>query len=196
LLGGLWHGAGWTFVVWGALHGIYLIVHQCFEALCQRLGWASDKGSRAGRFAAVGLTFLAVVVGWVFFRSSTVTGAWAMLQGMAGANGVALPAGIVSRLGTLGSSLQEAGVVVGSGGGKDFVQAWLWIAALLPVVFWAPNTQELFSRFNPTLQSDVRVLPAPWLWTPSKRWALGFALVLALSFLSLTRPSEFLYFQF
>jgi alginate O-acetyltransferase complex protein AlgI len=196
LLGGLWHGAGWTFVVWGALHGLYLIVHQGWEALCRRLGWASRRSTRTGRCAAVSLTFLAVVVGWVFFRSPTVAAAWALLEGMAGLNGVAVPSALASRLGLSDSSLQASGISVVSSSGRNFVMAWLWILVLLPVVFWAPNTQELFSRVNPTLQSGLRALRAPWAWMPSKRWAAGLALVFALGLLSLTRPSEFLYFQF
>ena len=70
LLGGLWHGAAWTFVVWGGLHGSYLIVHR----LWSRIGWrplVRWRATTAWRWMARILLFHAVCVGWVFFRSSS-----------------------------------------------------------------------------------------------------------------------------
>jgi alginate O-acetyltransferase complex protein AlgI len=71
-LGGLWHGANWTFVVWGVLHGLYLVVHRSFRTMCQgrpRLDWLLQTfPGTALRMAA---TFLCVCLGWVFFRSQT-----------------------------------------------------------------------------------------------------------------------------
>jgi D-alanyl-lipoteichoic acid acyltransferase DltB (MBOAT superfamily) len=67
LLGGLWHGAGWTFVIWGALHGVYLMVHQLWLAVRRWLGHDLDRTTRAGTAIAVGITFLSAVVAWVFF---------------------------------------------------------------------------------------------------------------------------------
>jgi alginate O-acetyltransferase complex protein AlgI len=79
LLGGLWHGANWTFVVWGGLHGLYLSVERWLKA--------RFKGVTPGRVAVLGLallTFLLVNVTWVFFRAKTFTGAAVVLKGMAG----------------------------------------------------------------------------------------------------------------
>jgi len=85
LLGGLWHGANWTFVVWGGLHGLYLWVEKFFrdkraahtgESLCATKPWL-------GFFYAF-LTFMLVNITWVFFRSSTFEKAWQMLQAMFG----------------------------------------------------------------------------------------------------------------
>jgi len=74
LLGGLWHGAAWTFVCWGALHGV---------GLCCARVWR-NSGARLPRFAAWALTFTFVVVTWVFFRAHSIADAWAILQAMAG----------------------------------------------------------------------------------------------------------------
>ncbi|WP_309246667.1 MBOAT family O-acyltransferase [Ramlibacter montanisoli] len=82
VLGGLWHGAGWTFVVWGTLHGCYLLVNHAWRAFRRRHGWG--EGGRAAALAAGALTFLAVVVGWVFFRADSMASAVTMLQGMTG----------------------------------------------------------------------------------------------------------------
>ena len=72
LLGGLWHGANWTFVFWGAYHGALLCFHRLFRGSWDRLPGAL-------RAAA---TFLFVVVGWVFFRSESFSVAAAMLEKM------------------------------------------------------------------------------------------------------------------
>ncbi len=78
LLGGLWHGAGWTFVVWGALHGLALC--------CQRL-WAM-LGMRLPRWNAWVLTFLFVNLTWVYFRAPSVDIAHDLLEGMCGLRGM------------------------------------------------------------------------------------------------------------
>ena len=82
LLGGLWHGAGWNFLLWGGLHGLYLVVHGRFR-------W--QLPATVGRT----LTLLAVVVAWVPFRASGMHATITMLRGMLGCNGIALPQMIV-----------------------------------------------------------------------------------------------------
>ncbi len=80
-LGGLWHGAAWTFVAWGVLHGLFLVVHSSFRAFCKprpRLDAALQ--SRPGTMLRVGLTFACVCVGWVFFRSPSFTAAAGVLR--------------------------------------------------------------------------------------------------------------------
>ena len=84
ILGGLWHGASWSFVLWGALHGIYLVVNHGFRAM---LGESKLRAWDASRIATVlswALTMLSVIVAWVFFRAETFSGAARMLQGMSG----------------------------------------------------------------------------------------------------------------
>ena len=80
LLGGLWHGAAWTFVCWGALHGLGLC--------CVRI-W-NRSGHRLPRFAAWAITFAFVVVTWVFFRAHSIGDAWSIVRAMAGLS----PAGV------------------------------------------------------------------------------------------------------
>jgi alginate O-acetyltransferase complex protein AlgI len=79
LVAGIWHGAGWTFVVWGLLHGAYQSAHAV----------ARKKGLTPGnQWLNRGMTFVAVVVAWVFFRASTLTEAGQVLKAMAGLNGI------------------------------------------------------------------------------------------------------------
>ena len=100
LLGGLWHGAGWNFVIWGGLHGIYLVINQLWHQIWRR---PIDKWwSRAlARF----LTLLAVMVSWVFFRAESLDGALTILRGMAN-----FPATLHGRLGPLESWLTAIGI--------------------------------------------------------------------------------------
>src|SRR5690348_8600503 len=83
-LGGLWHGAAWTFVVWGLLHGSYLVIERVCRALFENKSWASTRPVRV----AVGFaTYGAVCIAWVFFRASDFTVASRMLAGMFGQHG-------------------------------------------------------------------------------------------------------------
>jgi len=77
VLGGLWHGAGWTFVAWGGLHGVYLLVNRLWQRLQMPLP----------RFLAWPLTFIAVIVALVIFRAATFERATVMLSGMFGLDG-------------------------------------------------------------------------------------------------------------
>lgn len=87
LLGGLWHGASWQFVVWGALHGAYLILERCLVALPipERI-----RQWKATRMAAALATFLLVSIAWVFFRATSITNAFEITTAMFHADGLKL----------------------------------------------------------------------------------------------------------
>ncbi len=80
-LGGLWHGAAWTFVVWGLLHGSYLVTERVIRVFFEEAPWANNF---ATKFLAGLATYTAVCVAWVFFRASDFTIATRMLRGMFG----------------------------------------------------------------------------------------------------------------
>jgi len=86
LLGGLWHGASWTFVVWGGLHGVYLAAERMLRAR-----FAGYRPSALGLFGLGLLTYLLINLTWVFFRSKTFGDAWRVLKGMLGLNADAVP---------------------------------------------------------------------------------------------------------
>jgi alginate O-acetyltransferase complex protein AlgI len=90
LLGGLWHGAAWTFVVWGGLHGVYLAINHFWRWLRSRLP-SKPLPPPIGRLAAWTLTFSCVVLAWVPFRAASFEAAWIIYGGMLGAHGFALP---------------------------------------------------------------------------------------------------------
>jgi len=191
VLGGLWHGAGWNFAIWGALHGLYLTINHLWRRLFGHLG----PPARGGRIASVALTFLAVNVAWVFFRAPDVATGRQLLSGMFGLHGVSLPAGLVA-FEPLRRALESIGVDAFLGGGRQFVMTYLWVLFAGAIAFCTPNSQQIARRFSPALASAsverVYALRLRFDW----RWATGLGLLAGLSLLSLSSPTEFLYFQF
>jgi D-alanyl-lipoteichoic acid acyltransferase DltB (MBOAT superfamily) len=192
LLGGLWHGAGWTFILWGGLHGLYLAINHAW----QRVVPAAVAAQGWYRRAAWSLTFLVVVIAWVPFRAPTMEGAGRMLAGMAGLNGVSLPNAIGARIGGGREVLEGWGVDFALGGGSAFVYAWLWIAGLFALAVLAPNSQQIVGRFRAALDFDPRDAARRFAWRPSPRWAVAMGMIAATGTLALSQVSEFLYFQF
>jgi D-alanyl-lipoteichoic acid acyltransferase DltB (MBOAT superfamily) len=205
LLGGLWHGAGWTYVAWGALHGVYLVVNHGWHALRAALGHDLSRSSWWGRALARTITLLAVVVGWVFFRAADFGTAIEILKGMSGMNGVALPAALVQATGPLAPTLQEMGIVAIAGAGSRFVLTWTWVLTLFALALAGPNTAQVMERVNPALDYGAfsratgvtgNALSRALLWRPTRAWSAAIAVLAACSLLSLNRVTEFLYFQF
>jgi alginate O-acetyltransferase complex protein AlgI len=79
LLGGLWHGAAWTFVAWGALHGVYLCINHAWTNYGPA---AAPRFERLASIVAFSLTFLSVVTAWVFFRADSIASALYVLSKM------------------------------------------------------------------------------------------------------------------
>jgi hypothetical protein len=84
LLGGLWHGASWNFILWGAGHGFFLILERRFSFLPQ---FSSPLGLKLGIALRVGFTFLIVTLLWIFFRSPNFSTSLCYLQGLFSKNG-------------------------------------------------------------------------------------------------------------
>lgn len=128
VLGGLWHGANWTFVFWGALHGTYLVANHAFRAMCGEVVLARLARSRTYTSFAWGLTMLSVIVAWVFFRAETFSGAGRLLAGMVGQSANA----------SVHAVLWNAGLQMATG-------AW-WCLALSVIAVATPNSNRLGSR--------------------------------------------------
>jgi D-alanyl-lipoteichoic acid acyltransferase DltB (MBOAT superfamily) len=195
VLGGLWHGANWTFVVWGALHGGYLLINHAWRSLKQRLGFKRVSG-RGSRFFAVTLTFLSVVLAWVYFRSDSLAHANTIVSAMTGANGVTLPYRWLEKLGAAGTWLSGQGVVFQNttvfGGGAQLN----WLVACALIVWLAPNTQQLMRGYQPALGVADNGGAGILRWHPTWRWLASAAALAAFGILSLSALSEFIYFQF
>lgn len=195
LLGGLWHGAGWNFLIWGALHGGYLVVNHAFSAVKTQFVWRLPKGISI--VLSWLLTFVAVVVGWVFFRATTLDGAFTILAGMAGLNGISVPAGILAQLQFATPLLQLFDVQASQGGGAVLISTWAWSLALLLLAVSAPNVHDLFYSYLANESRTGKVAPqCRWQWHASKGWALFLAFLLVMGVSTLGQVSEFLYFNF
>ena len=175
---------------------VYLVINHGWRALRRRWGHAIKRSTRWGHACGCLVTFIAVVIGWVFFRAADLAAALAMLKAMAGLNGLVLPDFWLPKWGAVGQWLAVHGVRFGDthdlvGGG---VVNWIWI--LLLVVWFAPNTQQLLAGYRPALA----LFPgryAGWLaWRPTPFYALVAAAVALVAIFNLQRQSEFLYFQF
>jgi len=192
LLGGLWHGAGWNFAIWGGLHGVYLSLNH----LWQRIAGAGNPRNRVSTAVSVALTFFAVTVAWVFFRSPTFAIARDLLVGMFGGFGIGVPASLVTPFPAMRHGLEALGVELFLGGGRWFVMTYFWVALAGAIAFLAPNTQEITRRFRPALGSfEPHSSRGPYLHL-TWRWGIALGVLAGAALLSLSRPTEFLYFQF
>jgi alginate O-acetyltransferase complex protein AlgI len=194
LLAGVWHGAGYQFVVFGALHGVALVVNHAWRLRRPRW-WAHE--TTAVVLGSWLLTFLFVVSAEVFFRASSVADGVGLLRAMTGANGMTLPMAMAGPLDHV-LGLHLAGVWEG---GEDFVKLWSWIAAGLFVVLALPNSLEMLAAYNPALGFKIRPAGHGWLlqrltWSPNAAWAMGLSVVTVGGLLSLDRLSDFLYWHF
>jgi D-alanyl-lipoteichoic acid acyltransferase DltB (MBOAT superfamily) len=192
VLGGLWHGAGWTFVVWGALHGLYLVVCHAWTTFFSAKDISrSNLSKRFRRISAGTLTFLAVVVAWVFFRASSLDSALLLCKAMLGFNGLELPEAMgVTPLAPLAASF---GMDIAA---QELIPSRANVATLvclLGVAFLAPNTQE-WVGYSP----GKRALGRPWMHRLAMHPAHGLAIGCLCLFLltQLSAVSVFLYFQF
>ena len=152
LLGGLWHGAGWTFVIWGGLHGLYLMVFHAWRRL--RNAWGLEGGSARLAMLCVPFawlaTFLLVVVAWVFFRAADLPAALSVLRGMAGHNGAQLPDQIIALVPALGHVANGVGKVryLADGTVMGFVEMVSMIGLGLAIAALAPTLPELRPRLR------------------------------------------------
>jgi D-alanyl-lipoteichoic acid acyltransferase DltB (MBOAT superfamily) len=198
---GLWHGAGYGFIVWGLLHGVYLTINHGWRVVSARL-W-SDRKSYNRVMKPVGwvLTFVAVTAAMVFFRATTVTSAIDIVKGLLGLNGIALPRALLDQSGQLSAALHRLGVSAAqSWSVGDFAKLGAWIVVLMFIALAFPNTLEMLSRYEPALGVKPRPTKA-WIgqaleWNASLLWAIVVSGIAAIAIVSIGGPSEFLYWQF
>jgi D-alanyl-lipoteichoic acid acyltransferase DltB (MBOAT superfamily) len=200
LLSGLWHGAGWTYVIWGGLHGFYLVVAHRWRIFVEKRGWELQFWGH--RFLSVALTFVAVLFAWVFFRAPTLPVAGKVISSMAGLHGLTLSDDVISP--TTGPArllrhlLKHLGVpfVPQTLDAVDYSSLIGVILVMLVIVLFLPNTQQMLAEHAPVLEKTTR--PRSWYLTLGWRDGLIFG---GLSFWVLRSfyiapPSPFIYFHF
>ncbi len=173
LLGGLWHGANWTFMLWGGLHGFYLAINHAFRH--------ATKGMTAPRrlrlplhVGAVALTFAATTLAWIVFRAPDLASAGRMVGGLLGGG----HSSIVSF-----SPLAALALVLLTG-----------------IVWFMPNSMQILWRHDPALPSPYAsepvTAPARLSWKPTPLNAAAYGLLCIVAVLALSNLKPFIYFQF
>ena len=162
-LGGLWHGAAWTFVIWGVLHGLYLCVNHAWNNFGPRI---PPRFEPVANLAAFLLTFLSVVVAWVFFRADSMTSALSILSRMSD------PTRIVF--------------------GRAEMANAVFIMFYAAIAWFAPNTQTImgYDHKNRTVGEGLGA------WRMRSALLYAGAAALAFGILGIQQHSEFIYFRF
>lgn len=173
LLGGLWHGANWTFMVWGGLHGLYLSINHGFRGLTKNMV-PPPILKRPLYVASVALTFGATTLAWIVFRAPDIDAAKNMVDGLLGGGHSA----IVSF-----SPLAALALLLLGG-----------------IVWFMPNSMELTWTHRPALPSPYAnepVEPARYFgWNPTPIHAAIYGLICIIAVLALSNLKPFIYFQF
>lgn len=203
---GVWHGAGWQFIIFGLLHGVFLTVNHGWRTLKARWKWWSEKAFVPFRHAASVLTtFLCATLALIFFRSADVSTALRMVGGMIGSNGFALPdfLGRIAIVRELGHALDIPIAALN----LFSIHEFYWLPILFFIVWFLPNTEQWMRHYQTALNAKLRAI---WyekrflrdsvmaVWHPTMACAcvvsvIGmFALLKAFS----NAPTEFLYFKF
>jgi D-alanyl-lipoteichoic acid acyltransferase DltB (MBOAT superfamily) len=179
LIGGIWHGAGWTFLAWGALHGGFLIVNHGWNRLRERASLPPLPGALAWL-----LTFVAVVFAWVPFRAPDFTTTWHLWMGMLDVASITWPPADEALLALAGR-----------------VPPALTLVALAIAVA-LPNSQQWLRRYRVGLDSPGYHARGPRIRWPRLEWrplvpgAIAVGLLLGLALRAMSGYSEFIYFRF
>jgi D-alanyl-lipoteichoic acid acyltransferase DltB (MBOAT superfamily) len=197
ILAGVWHGAGLQFLVFGLLHGAYLVVNHAWRIF--RPGQASVRetglAGALSNASKVLLTFVCVLVGFVFFRSGSVGEALEFLKTMGGMNGLGLPGGAIRILGQVNEGLIE---LVGSPGPAGTLEPLFALRLVLSyaIIWGAPNCTQMLGAFAPSLGKSLDPAARFLSWRPNLLWGLMLGLLFFSCVVQLRKTTVFLYFQF
>jgi D-alanyl-lipoteichoic acid acyltransferase DltB (MBOAT superfamily) len=194
LISGLWHGAGWTFVIWGALHGLYLATHLSWKSMMRWLGW-KPSGHVWTAFAWC-LTMAAVMFAWVFFRSHDVASALRMSHAMLGFDGIAIP----GRWAKITTTFPFVGEFIHGIPMPNPPVGWFWLClhliVLSVIVVALPNSRQLFSNQRECADQSKIQLPEMSRLGIRHGLAAGILLTGFLYSRFSAVPSPFIYFNF
>ena len=184
-LSGLWHGAGYTYLVWGLLHGAYLAVNHGWR----QYGPRSTRPTKLGGLVGWALTFGAVCVAMVIFRAPSMGAAGGLFEGMAGLHGLGLPFGDMKLLSDPRVTIWE------------FLPGASYLVGLFAIAVLMPNSLQMLAAHDPVLYPPSRAPRIAGIgpeirWNPTLPWMLFVMLLATIAMFRLTGQSEFLYWQF
>jgi len=200
-ISGFWHGVGYTFIVWGLLHGIYLTINHSWRLFAHRQWPDKQRYQRLMWPIGLVLTFACVVASMAFFRAHTISEALAMLRVMSGADGIQLPV-VLERI--PGAHLLSGRAVnfLPEGEAYGHIHGGRPLLAIVGLVAWCwllPNAQQIFSRFQTALGTqDNDKAPAWAQFSYAWRWVtfISTVTVMGLLYVQTNIAQEFLYFDF
>ena len=167
VLGGIWHGAGWTFVFWGVLHGLALVIYRIW----------SQSGIKLWTWLAWFITFNFINITWVFFRAKEWEDAINILKSMFVLDNIMLPMGLTGKLPTLDKYQIQYGDWLSSIHGDKWTIVWIFVA--IPFVLTINNSMQTAVSFK-----------------TNKKYLLYTVLLMCTALSLLNTASEFLYFNF
>lgn len=180
---GLWHGAGWNFILFGIVNGIYIIIYNIWSVIKNRLNIFQKRNIIYDKFSQV-LTFLSFVIALIFFRSSNLENSIHYLKSIFG----------LGKFDTIDI------FQIGTFAAQPYLGV-LWILVCFFIIFFLPNTHEsVFQYSENNFNKKNMILRRKNLiklkWKPNLNWAIFTFILFLSSILSLNKESEFLYFQF
>jgi len=190
LLGGLWHGANWTFIAWGGLHASYMLVNHGWHRLRRMLGHNPSERSVTGIALGVIVTFVAGMFTRVFFRADSIDTAVIIIKAMLGLQDTGGAMNLIEHYSLSGFT----------------VMAYV---ALLILVWFAPNSQQWLAKYQPGINPELIVKDAKYLKHGNKThfydrlrfkltpaWGVMIGIVFALALMNINHTVPFIYFQF
>ena len=194
---GLWHGAGYGYVIWGVLHGFYITVNHWWRMMAHQLWSNRSRYDRFMKPVGLVLTLITVTATMIFFRASTITSAIDLERGLIGLNGVALPQDLANHLTAFGGIFHNIGVLPEPWHALFLAKAAVWIFIPGFIALACPNTLQIMRRYEPALGVNAQE-NGSWIerilqWDASLPWAVAISSLAVIAIQFMGGPTEFLY---
>ena len=195
LIGGIWHGANWNFVIWGIMHGMMLIINHMWIMLMKRIKY-NFSNSRVYLFFSWSLTMISILLGWVIFRSNSLSSAIILYKSMFGFYGLSITPSLANILPTL-EFLKPIGFFANQiFYFNDFLY---YILAGITISIFFPSISDIFFKQDDQNGNvSFRLLQFMKKGRYSLLWAIyvAFLTVCSLCYMLFNKKVEFLYFNF
>ncbi|PPR79515.1 MAG: Peptidoglycan O-acetyltransferase [Alphaproteobacteria bacterium MarineAlpha2_Bin1] len=193
LISGLWHGAGWTFILWGLFHGILIVINNFWVTLSKiiKIGLTIPKP------ISILLLYIFIVFAWVPFRAENLDTTYKIWKTMLGLNGISLP----RFFGDLPLFLEKLGFKtegIHSGLLVDFNVLSLWCIFGMLIVWFGPSSIKIFlnTNYKKNIDTNLIINQISKRKLISKTFSIFIGIILFIAFLYTNSNIEFLYFQF
>lgn len=190
LIGGAWHGAGWTYIIWGGMHGAMLAINHFFRAKIKGKNLEKFCAGLTMRIFFIMFTFLCLNLCWVVFRAFSLEGALNIYNAMFA--GPFFTDGLSGNAAVLNASfgMDDIASVIKGAAPNNYLNGWqpyTYILVCAVICWFFPNSRQIIH--GSSQQANLR-------WAPTKGWSVSLAFLAFIALILLSRQSTFLYFQF